>query len=308
MSRTLRRLSVGVLVAVFALSGQAWAADGVEAARAEYDQGAADLEAGRFTSAVEHFAKADELAPNPLALELALRATLRSDSAVLAMTLADRADARRVQPALARQVRARFAPQTGRVVVRCPESVACTARIDGRSMQPESPQWVTAGAHELELSFGEHVERNTIRVGPGATIDVRPFAAGDSAASRPAPVVTPEKPTERPTPTTTRPVPASVYVLGATALVGFGVWGYSGLSGLYGKPGVSSMKECRPYCSQKDADSVSQKLLISDIGFGVAAVATVAAIWLFATRPRVPVVPEAAVVNHGFVAGVSWSR
>src|SRR4051794_25933146 len=79
-------------------------ADGGHDPAALYEKGAAAQQRGDYADAARLFAKADALAPNPIALEAALRAGTTADSAVFAMELADRADARAKTKALAAAV------------------------------------------------------------------------------------------------------------------------------------------------------------------------------------------------------------
>ncbi|HEX7664182.1 MAG TPA: hypothetical protein VF407_06725 [Polyangiaceae bacterium] len=279
----------------------------VDDARSEYDLGSKDLDANRYAPAAAHFARADALVPNAVVLELALRTVLRSDAGPLAMELADRAETRGVDAALAKQARARFVRTTGRIVVRCPDGSTCSARVDERLVPNEAATWVTAGDHAIELTVDGHVDRNTLRVDPGATLDVRPL----TLRSPPPPEASKSPPPS--TTTSSRPVPAIVYGLGAGTLAGFGVWGVFGISGLYGSPSLRTLKECNPYCSQSDADAVHTKLLVGDIGFGVGVASTALAVVFYLTRPRVTTTttvggPNVSFDAHGAYAGWTWTR
>src|SRR5687768_1985938 len=105
----------------------------VDSARSAYDRGAAAYDRGEYPLAAAELARADELAANDVALELALKAAVKAEDAPLAMTLAARADGRQGNAALrsARDAaRARMASRTGRVVVTCLPSTICNATFD----------------------------------------------------------------------------------------------------------------------------------------------------------------------------------
>jgi hypothetical protein len=76
--------------------------------------------------------------------------------------------------------------------VRC---TGCTATLDGRSIAPDSPEWLLAGSYEVVLSAGGRTERRAVAVGAGATQEVRPalppavpVPAAPAPIARPAPV------------------------------------------------------------------------------------------------------------------------
>lgn len=302
-----RLARAAVVASLMLCAASARADDTVDEARAEYDLGSKELDANRYATAASHFARADELAPNPMVLDLALRAAVRSEAATLAMELADRADSRNIDGALAKQVRSHFARTTGRIVVRCPEGSTCSARVDDRIVPNDVPSWVAAGDHVVELAVDGHVDKNTLRVDPGATLDVRPVTLQSPPRAK-APAVV------RSVSTTTRPVPLLVYGLAATAVAGFGTWGIAGISGLYGSPSLRTLKECDPYCAQGTADAVHTKLLVGDIGFGVGAASTALAVVFYLTRPRVTTTtssaggPSVSFDAHGVFAGYTWTR
>lgn len=306
------RLRIAPLITVVALASStsfAHAEGTVDVARSEYEEGSSDLEANHYAAAADHFARADELAPNPMVLELALRAAVRADAGVLSMTLADRADARGINSAVAKEARARFRNRTGRIIVRCPEGASCSARIDERDTPNETPQWVVAGDHVVELTVNGHVNRKILRVDPSATLDVRPLALSQALDAKPI-----VKNATESKPAATRPIPTAVYPLGAGAVAGLAVWGYFGLSGLYGDPGLQSLKKCSPYCAQRDADSVHRKLILADLGFGVGAASVVAALIVFVTRRErftttaAASGPSLSFDPRGVFAGYTWAR
>jgi hypothetical protein len=179
---TKRRIALAFVVIFPALvprpaSGQEVPPSHVEEARAAYAKGAAAFDAGRFSEAATELARADTLAPNDTALEVALHAVVRTDLATLAMELAERAQSHAVTPAiaeLARRARDRFAEKVGRVRISCPPP--CTARLDGDDVDVGTRRWVTTGEHTVEMNLDgrARVERRTVRVASGESIVVEP--------------------------------------------------------------------------------------------------------------------------------------
>ena len=193
-------------------------------ARSAYDRGAKAYDAGDHAVAAAELARADLLAPNATVLELALKAALRSDDPLLAMSLADRAAERRVEGGAAeaaRAVRARFEGRVGRLVVQC--RTACSAAVDGAPATAGTARWVLAGPHDVEISAGGARERRSVVVGVGGIVRVE--------QAPPAPVRLPPPPPPAPSPSTGdgRVSPAVFWIgLGATALLGVA----AGVSGL----------------------------------------------------------------------------
>src|SRR4051812_4000058 len=109
-------IAAALSCAVGLVVGSARADDGAAApARGDagelYDAAAAAYNAKDYTRAAELFGRADERAPNPVVLRLALGAALLGHDAVLAIDLAMRADDRppdRALAELARRTRERF--------------------------------------------------------------------------------------------------------------------------------------------------------------------------------------------------------
>lgn len=104
-----------------------------------------------------------------------------------------------------------------------------------------------------------------------------------------------------------RPVPASVYVLGAIGLVGLGGFTYLGLKG---KSEKSTLDACKPACDPSDVDHGKRTFLYADLALGVGVVSLGVATVLFLTRPagdastatKAGVVPGISPMNGGYAA------
>lgn len=214
------RLLAASLFACAVAPAPAALAAGVATAREIYDQGAAAYRRGEYAAAAELFARADEIAPNAVALEAALRAALRADEPVLGIELAERAEERlearsrergdaRSKERMNERARARereadgrgasllaaagaardaFASRVGRIEASCR---GCTARIDGASVPPGRPRWVEAGFHLVQLGSSGRIERRLVNVEPGTLVRVelaRPPKPAVAASSEPSPV------------------------------------------------------------------------------------------------------------------------
>jgi hypothetical protein len=233
MPRPCRRSSsrhgaAAIAVAAFTSLTSPARADDVVAARAAYAEGTRAYDAGDPSTAAEHFARADRLAPNPAALEAALRAALRADDPVLGMDLVRRAKGREIEGTaaeLVEQARAEFQQRVGKLVIVCAPCRSIT--LDGKPAETGRMRWVGSGPHLVELDWGEGSERRLVTVAAGKTVRFTPSrderaadaAVGDEAPSAEAPA----KP--RSTATTTPHAPPPIRGLStgwfwATAAVG----------------------------------------------------------------------------------------
>jgi hypothetical protein len=153
------------------------ASAGVEEARAAYKRGTEAFKKKDFPTAAREFASADEQQPNSVALESALTAATLADDAILALTLADRSEARGasdVSHAAAEKARKQFAASAGKLRVACAPGAnlpACTAKVDGEPAQLGVARWVRVGDHTIEITAPERNGRFTVNVGAGASVD-----------------------------------------------------------------------------------------------------------------------------------------
>jgi hypothetical protein len=91
-------------------------------------------------------------------------------------------------------------------------------------------------------------------------------------------------PDAAPPPVKTRPVPAGVYLLGATALAGFGAFAVLGLTGRDTQQNMEST--CAPSCARGDVTDLRNRFLAADIAAGVGAISAASALVVFLARPE----------------------
>lgn len=146
-------------------------------------------------------------------------------------------------------------------------------RLDGRAL-PVDP-----GSHDLKLEArGRHVEQKLLlRAGEQNRRivvqfpDDRPpsMVAGPKAATSP---ITPAE-----APEGSRPIPASVWILGgvsAVALASFTVFAITG----------KGQESCVPACTSSEVSDFRSSYLVADISLGIGVVAAGAALWIALTR------------------------
>jgi hypothetical protein len=134
-----------------------------------YDRGAAAYDAGDYAAAAREFARADALAPNPVALELAIRSATRIDDAPFAMLLVERAERRGATDTLAEiaaETRAALAAHVANIQVLCPARRVCRAALDGEPIAIGVRRWVKPGDHAIELTVDGKLESKHVHVEP----------------------------------------------------------------------------------------------------------------------------------------------
>jgi len=158
-----------------------------------YNRGAAAHERGDHATAAREFAQADAIAPDPVTLRVALDAAVLADDPVLGGELVERAAQRPADAQLAEAVRAareRFAGRTGRVRVICPadegaheppRESACTATLDGQSIDAGRPVIARVGRHIVTTRRDGRAEQWAVEVKPDEVAEVV-FAAPGPAA------------------------------------------------------------------------------------------------------------------------------
>jgi hypothetical protein len=171
-----RCLLLAVAIAVSGAPGLARADQkDVEGARSAYDRGAAAYDAGDYKLAAAELTRADDLAPNDIALELALKAAVKADDARLAMALSRKADARQATGSLAAArdaARSKMAARTGQVLVSCAAGTLCTATVDGAPYPVGVATYLLVGDHRVVIDTSGHKEAFAVRVDPFAAVDV----------------------------------------------------------------------------------------------------------------------------------------
>ncbi len=201
--------ALGVLLGVAAPAR----ADDREAAHQAYDRGTAAFDHQRWAEAAAEFARADALAQSPVALESALKAAVLADDPILALTLADRAEAREGKSpsivAAAQRARVRFADRVGKLSIRC--AVArCTVNVDADPFPVGQPRWVNVGEHAVEIGVDGRVARYTLTIAGGKTLDFQEPAIATPdppQAPPPPPVVVAPPPVLAPPPAIALPPP-----------------------------------------------------------------------------------------------------
>lgn len=230
--RLLRPLVATVVLVASTTGSRASAADRpvVRDARVAYGEGASAFDRGDFQTAAKRFAEADSLAPSPVVLEMALKCATKIDDGVLAMQLAERADARGATGDLARSAQAArtsAASRVGYVQALCPSDMHCSVRVDGAEAVAGVRTWLAVGEHLVELASDGVSERFPVRVVAGAGVDVRPtrvMRIADTRASEPAPVAVAATEEPKPVPPTTsrKGISSAWFWTGAAITAGLG--------------------------------------------------------------------------------------
>lgn len=146
-----------------------------KAAHEAYERGARAFGQGSYAVAATEFTRADELRPAPAALEAALKAAILAEDAVLAITLADRAQTRAPSEAIAAQTaraRDRFAHKVGRLVLRCADP--CSAKVGNESVPIGAGRYYLAGNYVIEITAGGSAELFAVQLPGGADMEWKP--------------------------------------------------------------------------------------------------------------------------------------
>ncbi|MBK6693282.1 MAG: hypothetical protein IPG50_13905 [Myxococcales bacterium] len=149
-------------------------ADASQDAAAAYDRGAAAYDAGDYATAARELSAADERVPSAIALELALKAATRSADAVLAMNLAERADARGQALDAALEARRRLGRQAARVVLVCPPPVVCSGTIGGVPLETGRARWVSPGPVRIVIVGDGREEERAVDLAGGSSHELVP--------------------------------------------------------------------------------------------------------------------------------------
>jgi len=178
-------------------SGAARADDSTEAARQAYDRGASAYDAADYARAASELARADELLPSDVALELAIKAAVKGDDARTAIVLAMRAERRTrtgTLAAAAQAARTKMAGRTGSVNVTCPGRSTCRPRVDGKDAVAGEPYVIVVGDHKITVEGGGGPsEAFDVRVDPDAVIVIttKPLELAPIGPVRVSPPVSP---------------------------------------------------------------------------------------------------------------------
>jgi len=181
-----------LVVALLACASLAWSAPsraqgGVDAHDA-YARGTSAFRRGDYATAAREYAAADALAPNPVALQAAIDATVLADDPVFGTTLLDRArGAARTDALLSTMLTAehKFAHRVGRIRLLCP-SAPCLGAIDGAAAVAGEPIVVRVGSHAVTLEGAGAVVQRVVTVAPDETVVVGPEPAPPVPAPSPS--------------------------------------------------------------------------------------------------------------------------
>lgn len=160
-----------------------------ERAKEAYDRGLAAHRRGDVGRAAEEFARADALAPSPVALQAALDAAIEADDVALGAELLDRSKRAPAPPALAASITAahlKFKDRAGRLRVLCPSDARCRATLDGAPIAVDEVVWAKTGARSIVLEVDGETETRTIEVTASGTVEVSPTQVPGAGAETPA--------------------------------------------------------------------------------------------------------------------------
>lgn len=254
MVRWIRPLLGASAIAVAQIAAEPSArADDVEQARVAYERATDEFNRADYPNAARDFARADELAPSPSRLTIALKTVALTDDAVLGMTLVDRAASRRGDPELdaaAQKAREKFVSRASKLTVRCAEGRPCTASVDAQPAQIGVAAWVTPGDHVIGITEAERNAKFKVTLLAGAAVD---WQAPQPRQPRPRPVAQQPAPAPAPSP---QPVPSTTtyYTMRPSSAwfwAGFGVTAV--LGGVTAWSGVDTLSKHSAYIGGDDS-------------------------------------------------------
>ena len=185
-----RVASVALAVVLFSSAASAQSAQSDKAlAKEAYDRGTQASARGDSKRAAEEFARADVLAPSPVALQAALDAAVDADDPLLGAELLERSKRATPTGALAASVDAaakKLGGRAGHVKVVCPSGARCTSKIDGTAFEPAKGVWMRVGPHVLDIVVDGSNDTRTVEVRAGEDFEVVPGRAGAAPAGSPA--------------------------------------------------------------------------------------------------------------------------
>ena len=204
-----------LLLALSLFSGAAAAQHEKALAKEAYDCGTQAHDRGDFRRAAEEYARADALAPSPVALQAALDAAVDADDPAIGAELLERAKRAPAKGALAASIEAakkKLGGRAGRVHVACPSGAQCTSTVDGAAIDGAKGAWLKVGAHALVVNVDGTPDSRTVDIRAGQDVEIVPIrtAAALPAPSASAPVASvPVAPSAPPPPSTPPPEAAA---------------------------------------------------------------------------------------------------
>jgi hypothetical protein len=224
MKRASATSSLALALALVLLSGAAHAQQNDKAlAKEAYDRGTQAHERGDFRRAAEEFARADALAPSPVALQAALDAAVEADDPILGAELLERSKRGTAAAGLATSIEAatrKLGGRAGRVRVTCPGGARCVSTVDGAALDATKGVWLRVGAHKLVVQVDGATDTRTVEIRAGETTEVVPSRVADKPAPIPPPLVpTPGTPPQPVEPARHKPLPPLAVWIGVGATV-----------------------------------------------------------------------------------------
>ncbi len=144
-------------------------------AKEAYDRGLQAHKRGDVKKAAEEFARADSLAPSPIALQAALDATIEADDAPLGAELLERSRREPAPPGLAASITAahlKFNGRTGKVRVACPGSASCSAKVDDQPIEVDKVVWARTGQHTVVAQVDGKSHKQQIEVSSDQLVEI----------------------------------------------------------------------------------------------------------------------------------------
>lgn len=189
-----KRVAIALSVAVLCVGAPAFAQN-KSAAKEAYNRGLEAHKKGDHQKAAEEFARADALAPSPVALQAAIDAAVDADDPVLGAELLERSTREPPGDALKASIdtaRSKLGGRAGRVRIVCPSK--CRATIDNVPVDTAKPAWAKIGPHVVTIdveSAGETLTKVSVVADQVVEVRPNPPAAPPPPAPVPAPVVAP---------------------------------------------------------------------------------------------------------------------
>jgi hypothetical protein len=175
---------------------------------------------------------------------------------------------------------------------------------------------IDPGEHTLTMRLGaDTIEQRVVMVegdkgrrvvADFSTLHHAPSGLASDVPAPPAPTVPPPVPSH--TELAPRPIPTSVYVLGAVSLAAFGSFTTAAILGDVQK---SDLGACAGHCSNSAYDVMLDRYIVADVSLGVGVLALGATAYLFFTRPHRPATSvgsfDVAPSRHGALGQVRFA-
>jgi hypothetical protein len=300
-----RSCSIGIALITFVSSSAVAANDGVEEAKAHFAEGSAEFQAHRWREALTEFERAYAIVPSPNTGLLIARCLRELGLRVEALKVFDRTVEESKQRAASGETKYVQAGESaaregeairgtlGTIRIRIEKPTKSAVLMIGGTPTPLDPEgavmtWSVPGPTTIEFRDGERVQRQTVTVAAGATLDVAFGEAGSPVADG-ARLPPPESGASE---SSSWPFWAAVGA-GALAVVGGGV--YVGFNAGARSTYDDLAARCGPdRCTDADrptADDGEGQQTIAMVGLSVGIVAALASVTfavIAASRPRAP--------------------